>query len=606
MSDVTVGSSTQSSLVQSTGTVFNLRDEKDVIALLRQIHQSPLQPDDKNELRDVIFTFRSSQDAEFTQELLAKFAEYGFILSGTSRSLEVERMQSSAVVTSKPIGQFGTTRPSPLFSKVTASSVQQATVSEPVTPEPVTNEPIQAEPVVQSEEVISPVVSEVKTDVAPKPKPEPALTPEPTLTPPPPPPSTSTSTPTPIPATDPTPIAVSQIQENITNATTTSTTPQEATTSNLVADSAGALGRIKEIKKEVNLLVGNPIMLVDSHNEVGREYMNALLDAMKKNNGGTLEQVEQAMNRLEAAFSSVKHILGVTEEVAQGGQIATSVPSEEPVVVSSPPVTPEPVTPEPVAPIVSQTPVTPESVIPLVKPEPELEPVKSGFTSVYQAHTQEDITPVESTPTPVPQVEKEEVEPVVEPVPTPTPEIPTMSPEVPDIPIQESATTAPISSEQKPFVSPTGSMVSVAKEKQIQDLMTSEKQQAAQTNQQREAIKIASMDPLMTPEVTNGLQQLLSEWSLFKSSGIFGTGPSGMEHHLYKKLAILNMTAVVAGRFEGATPEIKRNITDYMNGWRYEEGILQEQGELFEHYLRRVIKHILDKRSSDLPKVKSD
>jgi hypothetical protein len=38
-----------------------------------------------------------------------------------------------------------------------------------------------------------------------------------------------------------------------------------------------------------------------------------------------------------------------------------------------------------------------------------------------------------------------------------------------------------------------------------------------------------------------------------------------------------------------------------MNGWRYEEGILQEQGELFEHYLRRVIRHIIDKRSKAVP-----
>ena len=31
-----------------------------------------------------------------------------------------------------------------------------------------------------------------------------------------------------------------------------------------------------------------------------------------------------------------------------------------------------------------------------------------------------------------------------------------------------------------------------------------------------------------------------------------------------------------------------------MNGWRYEQGLIYEQGETFEHYLRRVIRHILD------------
>jgi len=31
-----------------------------------------------------------------------------------------------------------------------------------------------------------------------------------------------------------------------------------------------------------------------------------------------------------------------------------------------------------------------------------------------------------------------------------------------------------------------------------------------------------------------------------------------------------------------------------MNGWRYEQGIIYEQNETFEQYLRRVIRHIID------------
>ena len=54
------------------------------------------------------------------------------------------------------------------------------------------------------------------------------------------------------------------------------------------------------------------------------------------------------------------------------------------------------------------------------------------------------------------------------------------------------------------------------------------------------------------------------------------------------------MPFILAGRFEGASPEIKQSITDYMNGWRYEQGIVYEKGETFEQYLRRVIKHIID------------
>jgi hypothetical protein len=101
-------------------------------------------------------------------------------------------------------------------------------------------------------------------------------------------------------------------------------------------------------------------------------------------------------------------------------------------------------------------------------------------------------------------------------------------------------------------------------------------------------------DPLFTPEVDEGLQQLLVEWSIFKKSGLFGTGPKGREHPLFKKMAALHIPLILAGRFEGATQEIKQSVTDYMNGWRYEQGLIYQQGETFEHYLRRVIRHILD------------
>jgi hypothetical protein len=101
-------------------------------------------------------------------------------------------------------------------------------------------------------------------------------------------------------------------------------------------------------------------------------------------------------------------------------------------------------------------------------------------------------------------------------------------------------------------------------------------------------------DPLFTQEVDSGLQQLLLEWSIFKKSGLFGSGPKGREHPLFKKMATLQIPLLLAGRFEGATQEIKQSVTDYMNGWRYEQGLIYQQGETFEHYLRRVIRHILD------------
>ena len=116
----------------------------------------------------------------------------------------------------------------------------------------------------------------------------------------------------------------------------------------------------------------------------------------------------------------------------------------------------------------------------------------------------------------------------------------------------------------------------------------------APSPEQAKAEAVKSGDPLYTPEIDQGLEQLLSEWSIFKKSGLFGTGPKGREHPLFKKMAGLQIPLLLAGRFEGATQEIKQSVTDYMNGWRYEQGLIYEQGETFEHYLRRVIKHILD------------
>lgn len=104
-------------------------------------------------------------------------------------------------------------------------------------------------------------------------------------------------------------------------------------------------------------------------------------------------------------------------------------------------------------------------------------------------------------------------------------------------------------------------------------------------------------DPLADPDIDLGLKQLLSEWSLFRKSGVFGTGPKGTQHPLYQKLSVLPMPLILSGRFEGSTAEIRQSISDYMNGWRYEQGIIYEQEETFEHYLRRVIRHIIDSQT---------
>ena len=98
---------------------------------------------------------------------------------------------------------------------------------------------------------------------------------------------------------------------------------------------------------------------------------------------------------------------------------------------------------------------------------------------------------------------------------------------------------------------------------------------------------------LMNPDVTKGLEKLLSEWDLFKSSGIFGLGAGGTEHPLYKKIAALPIMSVVSGRWEGTDTKAVTNIKEYMDGWRQQWGIDADPEESFETYLRRVIADIL-------------
>jgi hypothetical protein len=142
-----------------------------------------------------------------------------------------------------------------------------------------------------------------------------------------------------------------------------------------------------------------------------------------------------------------------------------------------------------------------------------------------------------------------------------------------DTPIYAEVKNAPEQVERR--VSPElPSMPSVAKNKQLQDLLRSNRDKEISAVETKQKEEIAKMDLIQTPEVTAGLSQLLSEWSLFRTSGFFGTGPSGKDHALYQKISGLTMAAVIAGRFEGSTPLIKQSIADYMNGWRYEEGIL--------------------------------
>lgn len=522
MSNVTGGSSDTRPLDSQQARDFDLHNETSVLALLRAVHQSPLSPDVKNKLRDTVFAFRAEKNAVVTAELAKLFAAYDFPLCKTSAdsgksAKETDKNQSATVPTEevattvveelKKENRFGGSRRKPQFTpQVVHASETKESKGISASEESAASDFVPQQ--VQEEVSESTVVTKDDVPIAPKPVSEMVAE---------------------VMQVSEEGVPVSEDAEKETAESARIESVEDQIVTEKVSESNAvntAPDRIKEIKREVNALVGNPVNLIDVHNEIGREYMNALLDAMKKSVGGAPAEVASAMDRLEKSFTQVKETMGAHSRV-----------------------------------------------------------VDTTMTKVA------DNTLVTETPKSSTETKEEEAVLGVQAVAT--------EPESAD---QSSEVGSHALSQEKESINsaaPVASMAgipSVAKEKQVQEMMVAQKREAATTEKQKKEAAIAANDPLMAPEVTAGLNQLLSEWSLFKHSGLFGTGPSGAEHPLYKKLAALPMTAVVAGRFEGVTPQIKRSISDYMNGWRYEEGILHEQAETFEQYLRRVIKHILDKR----------
>lgn len=500
--------STQGSL----GGGFDFDTQSGIAHLLASVRASEISVEQKNDLRDTIFLYTNGgRDQGVRIALEQKLASYAIMPAA-----------KKAGVTTQPPAQvspMGHSRSAPSFVAPAFSAAPAPT------PQP-----------------------------APTPTPAPQAAPQPVATPVP--------QPTPVaqaPVTPPAPVAPP-------------VAPQPPVASAPVAGSNPEvyLQRIREIKSLVNQKVGNPVNLVDIDNEVGREYMGSLLDAMKKINSGA--SAISAMQRLEAAFVSVEKAI----EGHDAGVIDTPVPEVTPVAppqavpVSTPP--PPPVQPTPVAPT-AVPPVPPPAPVSQSTPVPQPAPIQDP---------QANRVPIQEIPT----IKPDEAQ----------------SPDMDEARWTNSAIIKPTPAENKPQestipVPPTAPAEPVAPITPVPSLADKQDKPSVQPV---ETEKPASNDPLFTPEIDNGLDQLLSEWSIFKKSGLFGTGPKGKEHPLFKKIAGLQIPLLLAGRFEGATQEIKQSITDYMNGWRYEQGIVYNQGETFEKYLRRVIKHILDLQKKKL------
>lgn len=330
-----------------------------------------------------------------------------------------------------------------------------------------------------------------------------------------------------------------------------------------------AKARIAEIKRAVNERVGNPVNLIEKNRAVGQEYMSALLEAIKSGSGGG--GTHTALLRLEAAYKAVMDLLDNEQPSAntvpqskQGVKTQVEKPSAKDMA-------PEPMK-TPVATPVSAHENDRSSSIPKESAAPKKEysiPIRTIEVSQNRPSASQ------------PLGGEADVQKIV-----PLNSLRT------DADSETAATSVPLRESAAPRANvPIVEANAVSKVPEQEGRASTIS--ASPTGVSTQTKGMAGDPTLYTPQVTAGLEQLLSEWKLFKSSGIFGTGPHGTQHPLYKQLAQLPMAAVIAGRFEGATPEIRQNIADYMNGWRYEHGLLHRMNEQFEQYLRRVIAHIL-------------
>lgn len=488
--------------------------------------------------------------------------------------------------------------------------------------------------------------------------------------------------------------------------------------------------RIQEIKREVIALVGNPINLIDIDNTIGKQYMTALLEAMKKSNSGTKQQAADAMTTLESSFAAVQAVVRnraanpITATAAEVPAHTPAAPEPPKKTVSSDPI-PEvsSATADPsiferstketddmplhasfiprklevtadsdsekiqnVAATETIKHTTPEINLPERKVKesaaaPVAEPNSSEELPTEEIFSVQGVAPETRPPQPPKPKQRDAGLPrqalggtplrdfpshpyraIERPTPPPAPRAvqqvavetgkqqPVKETTVPVVSVQETTQTPvqphdqirkvqsePQSVPNKKVMTPTqpesispvdsGPISNLQNETSTQQEVVSKPEAAAgmqnvpnydstksvapMTELQQEAARTQhheSIDPtfvvpetmhsasaaeLMNPKVTQGLEQLLSEWSIFKHSGIFGMGPSGIDHPLFQSLKNQSMLAIMNSTFQGSTPEIQQSIKDYLNGWRYEQAIMPQHTETFEHFLRRVVWKIL-------------
>lgn len=315
--------------------------------------------------------------------------------------------------------------------------------------------------------------------------------------------------------------------------------------------------RIADIKRTVNAEIGNPVMLIDAGNPVGREYMTALLNAMKATSGGAPGTLVSSMEILEQAFEKILAAPKTTEAVTV---VSTELPTA-----------PETSAQVPV-------PAEPEVIVDNAK--------RWEGTEVAEE------AKVEVNPSPLPSL-KDQINGVHA---TPLPEVEMVKAEIPEaseqVVVEVLPTLEPISLHAENTTPALSSDVSKHLAKGVGQAHLDVTLPGDTKQEPPESVK----EDLHSPEMDMGLHQLLSEWKIFRGSGLFGTGPGGAEHPLYLKLKDMPMSLVSSGSWEKASKEDVISIRDYTNGWRHEQGISFIPSESFDTYLRRVVKRVLKRQ----------
>ncbi len=372
--------------------------------------------------------------------------------------------------------------------------------------------------------------------------------------------------------------------------------------------------RITEIKHEVHEKIGNPAALMGAHNIHGKQYMSALLKALKATTAGSLDEMHEALETLES----------VTKALLEDAPLESAVVShiEKRVVNPSPAHIPV----EEVVPPAPQTYIEEEAKEEIAEEMvPEEIPVRHMIPHVVEEES--PAPPIPHIPD-VPEVHREKVAPKIESEEKPQEfQKPIILKEEGRVPLHKysvSEIMATHSTHESEQIVHEEKEAPSHEEKRWQDNKVEEPvittsvlgdeshhprtkhvYKAIATSAPEEMKDVIGIDTqavtseqseLYSPKITEALQQLLHEWTIFGGSGLFGIGPGGSEHPLYIKLSLLSMGELLAGRWEKADPKLIKVIKQYVDAWRHEQGIAYTIDETFEHYLRRVVQKILKRQ----------